>query len=237
MEPLFLLFGLMLTTIYLEKMERGGLFDKLRESMDDPVNWKRSAKIMLVSAVGSAAVMNDSVALIFSGVVVDLCARHKVVDSFPYLLSLATAANIGSALTMTGNPQNILIVTLSYDDIGWIEFVRNMILPVLTASVVNGMFLFTYYTTELFPSARRRLLRVPDPPLGTGGWRRRHHAWLVDLVQDPTLHHHHVFVLFRTWIQSLRCIHSGRFDFDGDFRVQAQILRSLAGRRRCSRGR
>jgi hypothetical protein len=28
--------GLMLTTIYIEKMERGGLFDKLRESLDDP---------------------------------------------------------------------------------------------------------------------------------------------------------------------------------------------------------
>ena len=78
MEPLFLLFGLMLTTIYLEKMERGGLFDKLRESLDDPINWKRSAKIMAMSTIGSAAVMNDSVVLIFSGVVVDLCVRHKV---------------------------------------------------------------------------------------------------------------------------------------------------------------
>ena len=40
LEPLFLLFGLMLTTIYLEKMERGGLFDKLRASLDDPIPWK-----------------------------------------------------------------------------------------------------------------------------------------------------------------------------------------------------
>ena len=78
MEPLFLLFGLMLTTIYLEKMERGGLFDKLRDSLDDPISWKRSAKIMAMSTIGSAAVMNDSVVLIFSGVVVDLCVRHKV---------------------------------------------------------------------------------------------------------------------------------------------------------------
>jgi Citrate transporter len=122
MEPLFLLFGLMLTTIYIEKMERGGLFDKLRVSLDDPVNWKRSAKIMAMSTIGSAAVMNDSVVLIFSGVVVDLCVRHKVANSLPYLLSLAIAANIGSAFTMTGNPQNILIVSLAYDDIGWVEF-------------------------------------------------------------------------------------------------------------------
>ena len=66
-EPLYLLFGLMLTTVYLEKMERGGLFDKLRESLDDPIPWRRSCKIMAMSTVGSAAVMNDSIVLIFSG--------------------------------------------------------------------------------------------------------------------------------------------------------------------------
>lgn len=153
LEPLFLLFGLMLTTIYLEKMERGGLFDKLRDSLDDPVNWKRSAKIMLMSTIGSAAVMNDSVVLIFSGVVVDLCVRHKVANSLPYLLSLATTANTGSALTMTGNPQNILIVSLMYDDISWIDFAANMLLPVIMASIINAVMMFVYYGAELFPGS------------------------------------------------------------------------------------
>uniref|UniRef100_A0A7S1ZGX6 Citrate transporter-like domain-containing protein n=1 Tax=Trieres chinensis TaxID=1514140 RepID=A0A7S1ZGX6_TRICV len=153
MEPLFLLFGLMLTTIYLEKMERGGLFDKLRDSLDDPVNWKRAFKIMSMSTIGSAAVMNDSVVLIFSGVVVDLCVKNKVANSLPYLLSLATTANIGSALTMTGNPQNILIVSLAYDDIPWLEFATNMVLPVIAATVINGAMVFTYYSKELFPGS------------------------------------------------------------------------------------
>ena len=54
MEPLYLLFGLMLTTVYLEKMERGGLFDRLRDSLDDPINYKRSIKIMAMSTIGSA---------------------------------------------------------------------------------------------------------------------------------------------------------------------------------------
>ena len=153
MEPLFLLFGLMLTTIYIEKMERGGLFDKLRDSLDDPVNWKRSAKIMAMSTIGSAAVMNDSVVLIFSGVVVDLCVRHKVANSLPYLLSLATTANIGSALTMTGNPQNILIVSLAYDDIGWTDFFINMLIPVTAATLINAAMMFVYYGSELFPGS------------------------------------------------------------------------------------
>jgi len=153
MEPLMLLFGLMLTTIYLEKMERGGLFDQLRDSLDDPINWKRSAKIMAMSTIGSAAVMNDSVALIFSGVVVDLCVRHKVANSLPYLLSLATTSNIGSALTMTGNPQNILIVSLAYDKIEWLEFASNMILPVASATFINSTMMLVYYRAELFPGS------------------------------------------------------------------------------------
>jgi len=153
MEPLFLLFGLMLTTIYLEKMERGGLFDKLRNSLDDPVNWKRAFKVMIMSTIGSAAVMNDSVVLIFSGVVVDLCVRHRVANSLPYLLSLSSTANVGSALTMTGNPQNILIVSLAYDDISWFEFASNMVLPVMAATIVNSMMMFIYYGKELFPGS------------------------------------------------------------------------------------
>jgi len=152
-EPLYLLFGLMLTTVYLEKMETGGLFDKLRNSLDDPINWKRSFKIMMMSTIGSAAVMNDSIVLIFSGVVVDLCVRHKVANSLPYLLSLATTANIGSALTMTGNPQNILITALAYDDLEWLTFAANMFLPVVAATLINTTMMLTYYRAELFPGA------------------------------------------------------------------------------------
>jgi hypothetical protein len=38
MELLFLLFGLMLKTIYIEMVEHGGLFDRLHVSLDEPVN-------------------------------------------------------------------------------------------------------------------------------------------------------------------------------------------------------
>jgi len=91
--------------------------------------------------------------LIFSSVVVDLNVRHKVDNSLPYMLSLASTANIGSALTLTGNPQNILIVSLAYDDIGWVEFLTNMLLPVLAATVINSTMMFTYYAAELFPGS------------------------------------------------------------------------------------
>merc|ERR1719223_943220 len=71
----------------------------------------------------------------------------------PYLLSLATTANIGSALTMTGNPQNILIVSLAYDKIAWLEFAGNMVLPVIAATLMNSTIMFVYYGQELFPGS------------------------------------------------------------------------------------
>jgi len=47
---------------------------------------------------------------------------------------LATfGSGLGSALTPTGNLHNVLIVIcLAYDSIGWSEFARNMLLPVVT---------------------------------------------------------------------------------------------------------
>ena len=81
MEPLYLLFGLMLTTVYLEKMESGGLFDRLRLSLDDPINWKRSAKIMAMSTIGSAAVMNDSVSALRAAQI------HRELLERPYSLT------------------------------------------------------------------------------------------------------------------------------------------------------
>ena len=54
---------------------------------------------------------------------------------------------------MTGNPQNILIVSLAYDDIGWLEFASNMLLPVAAATLINTIMMFVYYGSELFPGS------------------------------------------------------------------------------------
>jgi len=54
---------------------------------------------------------------------------------------------------MTGNPQNILIVSLAYDKIEWMEFASNMFLPVLSATLINSVMMLTYYRQELFPGS------------------------------------------------------------------------------------
>ena len=54
---------------------------------------------------------------------------------------------------MTGNPQNILIISLAYDDIKWLKFASNMVLPVIAATIINSSMMFIYYTRELFPGS------------------------------------------------------------------------------------
>jgi Na+/H+ antiporter NhaD/arsenite permease-like protein len=63
---------------------------------------------MLLSALLSALLANDIVCLAFTPVIA-LSVRGAGLNPAPYLLGLALASNIGSAATIIGNPQNMLI--------------------------------------------------------------------------------------------------------------------------------
>ena len=66
----------------------------------------------VTSAVLSAFLINDVVAIAFTPLVIQL-AEALETEPKPHLLALATCSNVGSVATITGNPQNILIASLS----------------------------------------------------------------------------------------------------------------------------
>jgi len=66
------------------------------------------AAVMSVVGVLSAVFSNDVVCLAIAPVLADACLARRL-DPVPYLLGLACAANVGSAATLIGNPQNMLI--------------------------------------------------------------------------------------------------------------------------------
>lgn len=66
------------------------------------------AAVIGVVAVLAAVFSNDVVCLAIAPVLADACLRRGL-DPVPFLLALACAANIGSAATLIGNPQNMLI--------------------------------------------------------------------------------------------------------------------------------
>ena len=73
--------------------------------------------LIVVSAALSAVFSNDIVCLAMAPLLVDACRRRQLAP-VPFLLALACASNIGSAATLIGNPQNMLIgqtMRLSFD--------------------------------------------------------------------------------------------------------------------------
>ena len=69
--------------------------------------------IVFVSGILSALFVNDTICLVFTPILIEL-ARARGHRPLPYLLALATGSNIGSVATITGNPQNMLIASLSH---------------------------------------------------------------------------------------------------------------------------
>lgn len=64
--------------------------------------------IILISGIGSAFMVNDVVVLLFTPIIITLCRTFKI-NPIPYLIAEILSSNIGSAMTITGNPQNMLI--------------------------------------------------------------------------------------------------------------------------------
>jgi len=65
----------------------------------------------------SAVLVNDTVCLVMAPLVLDVVLRLKR-DPIPYLLAIAMASNIGSVATITGNPQNMIVGTISHISFG-----------------------------------------------------------------------------------------------------------------------
>lgn len=74
--------------------------------------WAALVGLTLSSALLSALVMNDTVCVLLTPLVVRFCLARGL-PLPPFLLALATAANLGSAATLVGNPQNVLVGAMS----------------------------------------------------------------------------------------------------------------------------
>jgi Na+/H+ antiporter NhaD/arsenite permease-like protein len=64
--------------------------------------------VVLTAGVLSALLANDIVCLAMAPMLIEVCARRHIAP-LPFLLALACASNVGSAATLIGNPQNMLI--------------------------------------------------------------------------------------------------------------------------------
>ena len=86
------------------------------------------AALIVVAGALSAVFSNDVVCLTMTPVVARLCLRRGL-DPLPFLVGLACAANIGSAATLIGNPQNMLIGSVM--QMHFADYLRQALPPVV----------------------------------------------------------------------------------------------------------
>jgi Na+/H+ antiporter NhaD/arsenite permease-like protein len=136
-----LLFGTMVVSIYLE---RADMFKYLGTLL----SWKSRGpkdllcRVCLVSAVSSALFTNDTSCVVLTEFVLKI-ARQKNLPPHPFLLALATSANIGSSATPIGNPQNLVIAVQS--KIPFWEFLLGVFPAMIVGITVNAMLLLGMY--------------------------------------------------------------------------------------------
>lgn len=125
MNVIVFLLGVLLLTAYLEI---GGFFEWIAARI---VRYAHAPTSLLAVVVGvsgllSAFFVNDTICLVLPALVLAV-VRPLGLRPLPYLLGIALGSNVGSAMTPTGNPQNMLIGVSS--GIPFARFVGLLALP------------------------------------------------------------------------------------------------------------
>jgi Na+/H+ antiporter NhaD/arsenite permease-like protein len=107
LDTIILLFAMMIINV---NLRLAGFFklvnDRIIRLAQSP--GQLLALVIFASGLLSAIFLNDTIVLMFTPFVAEITLILKR-NPIPYLVGLATAANIGSTATIIGNPQNMLI--------------------------------------------------------------------------------------------------------------------------------
>jgi Na+/H+ antiporter NhaD/arsenite permease-like protein len=102
--------------------------------------------ITFVTGIASAFLVNDAVVLLFTPVIIAIC-RTSSLNPIPYLMAEILSSNIGSTMTITGNPQNMLIGMNS--GIGYASFFFRL-LPVSLLGMVVIVYVVRWFYRSHF---------------------------------------------------------------------------------------
>lgn len=119
--------------------------------------------VIFTSGILSAFLVNDIVCLLMAPLVMRI-SRQLGRRRTPYLLALATASNIGSTATITGNPQNILIGSVSR--ISYLDFLAHLGPIALIGLFLDWAILYLiYFRSERHissPAVNREVFTRPE---------------------------------------------------------------------------
>jgi len=118
-NTLIFLLGMMILVAHFQV---SGFFDWIAVHVALVARTRFQLLVLLVTASGilAAFFVNDTICLIFTPIVLVVTERLEV-PPIPYLIAVATSANVGSVMSVTGNPQNAVIgVTAHFSFLGFL---------------------------------------------------------------------------------------------------------------------
>ena len=159
-DTLVLLLGMMLIAAYLSL---AGFFDWAADWVLRVGQTPQRLLLYLILTSGtlSALLVNDTICLMLTPLVVAVMVRGRL-PLPPYLLALAMSANIGSVCTLVGNPQNMIIGSLS--QIPFLRFSASL-LPVAVVGLAIQYAVLRFGFRRLLATATIHKSPAPPRPL------------------------------------------------------------------------
>lgn len=121
------------------------------------------AMTVLAAGVLAAFFINDVVCLALAPPLIEL-SRLLEVDAIPLLLGLATASNIGSVATVTGNPQNMIVAGFAH--LGYAAFATRLAPVAIAGLFVDYAVIGWLYRKRLRRIRHREASDMPQWPQG-----------------------------------------------------------------------
>ena len=145
MHTLLLLLGMMIITVYLR---HAGFFELMADKILSLSKTPLQLLILVALSAGllSALFVNDTICLLYTPIILGV-TMHLGVNPMPYLLALATSSNIGSVMTVTGNPQNMLIGI--YSKVPYLGFLAALFPVALLGLAVAVAVIWLVYRKEM----------------------------------------------------------------------------------------
>jgi len=158
LHTLLLLLGMMIITVYLRV---AGFFELMADKILSRSRTPLQLLIFIALSAGllSALFVNDTICLLYTPIVLAITVQLGV-NPMPYLLALATASNIGSVMTVTGNPQNMLIGI--YSKIPYLTFLGALFPVAIAGLAISVVVIWLLYRNEMKPDAFSTRPAMPE---------------------------------------------------------------------------
>lgn len=154
-DVMLYLFGVFLIS---QAAEESGYLEHLTDKIFFHAHTGKQALLIIIFVLGlsAALLMNDTIAIVGTPIILQLCKSHKNLIK-PLLFALAFGITIGSTVSPIGNPQNLLIAVKGEMVSPFLNFIKPLAIPTMINLVIAYLFIYIIY---------RRILNEPiEKPL------------------------------------------------------------------------